>query len=173
MNTSLKIASENIINQLIGFLQQLPDQLYTTPLPLLSDNTIGKHIRHIVEFYECTFSGTNTGTVNYDLRLRNVHLETDKVCCIEKLQHITGLIRAVNEDTYLNLQMSMATSEAPLQTGTSLYRELVYNIEHAVHHMAIIRMAIRSANFPVELPDSFGVAFSTIQYQASAPANFR
>jgi hypothetical protein len=173
MDTSIKIASLHIINQLIDFLEQLPQHLYTTPLLLLSDSTIGKHTRHIIEFYECVLFSANTGTVNYDARTRDIHLETDKLFCIDKLHHLANFIGKINGDTPLKLQMSLSATEAPVQTETSFFRELMYTMEHAIHHMAIIRIAIKSTNSSIELPVSFGVAFSTLQYQASAcPAKF-
>lgn len=167
MNDNLKKASLEIVNQLIEFLQQLPDDIYTKPLLLLSNNTIGKHIRHIVEFYECVFTCSNSGMVNYDVRRRSIRLETDKIFCVGKLHYIATLICSVHTDEKLRLQMSYSAGE-PVYIDSSISRELVYNMEHAIHHMAIIKMSIISINVPVALPHNFGVAFSTIQYKTSA-----
>ncbi|TAG65626.1 MAG: DinB family protein, partial [Runella slithyformis] len=50
---------------------------------------------------------------------------------------------------------------------TTLSRELVYIAEHAIHHLAILKIALR-AHFPdIALPVHFGVAYSTVQYQNS------
>jgi uncharacterized damage-inducible protein DinB len=167
MNNSLKAASITIITQLIELLQLLPDHTYTAPLPLLSGNTIGKHIRHIAEFYECVITGSHTGTVNYDARCRNTRLETDRLFCIEKLHHIAELSCSVSTEKKLNWQMSFSATTEPVKTESSLMRELAYAMEHAIHHMAIIKMAIKSIHLPIELPPDFGVAFSTVQYRAA------
>jgi len=50
---------------------------------------------------------------------------------------------------------------------TTAMRELVYNIEHAVHHMAIIKIGVREIANYIELPLDFGIAASTIRYQES------
>ena len=53
---------------------------------------------------------------------------------------------------------------------TNFLRELVYNIEHVVHHMAIIKIGIREAAPKVKLPHDFGIAASTIRYQETTVA---
>ncbi|MBK7681685.1 MAG: hypothetical protein IPJ26_04015 [Bacteroidetes bacterium] len=51
-------------------------------------------------------------------------------------------------------------------TVNSTYkRELAYNIEHAIHHMAIIKIAIENAYSDIVLDKAFGVAPSTIRFQ--------
>lgn len=47
---------------------------------------------------------------------------------------------------------------------TNLYRELIYNLEHAVHHMAIMKIAMPEIAPYIVLPPDFGIALSTIQY---------
>jgi hypothetical protein len=79
MNTSLIKATSDIIHQLTVFLQQLPEHVFAVPLTLLSENTIGKHIRHIIEFYESVFTGSGTGIIAYDARTRDTRLETDQL----------------------------------------------------------------------------------------------
>ena len=58
-------------------------------------------------------------------------------------------------------------SDESLKVPTNEERELVYNIEHAIHHMAIIRIGIEN-DFPhAHLPDKFGFAYSTIKHLKS------
>ena len=46
---------------------------------------------------------------------------------------------------------------------TSLYREITYNIEHTVHHLAIINIALKQNFKYVETSENFGYSSSTIQ----------
>ncbi|KPM32074.1 Hypothetical protein I595_1723 [Croceitalea dokdonensis DOKDO 023] len=46
---------------------------------------------------------------------------------------------------------------------STFFRELLYNIEHLVHHLAIIKIGIQSLESKVEISDDFGIAASTIR----------
>ena len=46
-------------------------------------------------------------------------------------------------------------------------REITYNIEHIVHHMALVKIGIKEACRNVILPEEFGIAVSTIKYHKS------
>ena len=48
-------------------------------------------------------------------------------------------------------------------TGSSLGRELVYAIAHAIHHYALISIMARLME--ARLPENFGVAPSTVTHQ--------
>ena len=48
---------------------------------------------------------------------------------------------------------------------TNYLRELTYNIEHAVHHMAIIKIGIREVAPYVVIPGDFGIAVSSLRYR--------
>jgi hypothetical protein len=47
---------------------------------------------------------------------------------------------------------------------TNYYREVAYNLEHTIHHMALIRVGVNEVS-SIVLPDQFGVAYSTIKYK--------
>jgi hypothetical protein len=49
--------------------------------------------------------------------------------------------------------------------NSSLYRELLFNIEHAIHHMAILKIGTKIVLPEWDLPQQFGVAPSTIRHQ--------
>ena len=52
----------------------------------------------------------------------------------------------------------------PEKISTNYFREIAYNLEHTIHHMALIRVGLRElGDIPVD--DSYGVASSTIKYR--------
>ena len=164
---SLKSVSTDSLMQLAEVVGQLTDSEYARPLDVLSGNTIGKHVRHILEFYELLAGSAQTGRLNYDRRQRDLRLEADTD---EALRRIGTIDRAIhhldlNQPLHLEADLSVAGAET-IQIPSSFARELLYNVEHAIHHMALIQVAVQDAFPAVELPSHFGVAYSTVQHQA-------
>ncbi|WP_340202640.1 DinB family protein [Ascidiimonas sp. W6] len=155
------------LNQLISLLNQLSDVEFSSRLEILNESSIGMHIRHIIEFYQCLDSATKTGQVNYDGRKRNLLLENDKALCVKAIQEIETSISSIKTDQSLVLCCDYSqeedTASELIHINTSVLRELQYNLEHTVHHMAIIRIGVKTFETSVELDPDFGVAASTIR----------
>jgi len=163
-------ATFEILNQLINLLEELRDEEYVQPLDIISQNTIGKHVRHIVEFYEEMIKGLESGTINYDARNRNLKLETDKNLVIVTLNTINTKIFAALYDRPLKLVCVFDPNEEAQLINTTRNREVAYNIEHTIHHFAIIKIAITTHFGDITLPENFGVAHSTIKHQQAVCA---
>jgi uncharacterized damage-inducible protein DinB len=155
--------SSEILNQLIQVIDQLNDEQYAKSLTVLSGNSIGKHVRHIVEFFECLISGYENGLVDYDSRLRNVALENSRVTAIDYMKRISASI-SLFADKNLLLACNYG-DDTSITSHSSFNREVVYNVEHTIHHMAIIRIAVQEMFKSVSLPENFGIAYSTVKYQ--------
>jgi hypothetical protein len=54
----------------------------------------------------------------------------------------------------------------PMATS-SIGRELLYAYDHAVHHLAIIKLGIKAEIPDVEIDSNIGVAASTLRHQLS------
>ncbi len=162
----LKNSALLIIDQIKSLVEQLSVDEYTASLDLLSGNSIGKHIRHVVEFFDLLVSISEDNIINYDDRDRDEKIETDKIICINKLNSIISKISLLDANQPLTLQVSYSTDDGmPIDVQTSVNRELAYNIEHAIHHMAIIKIAVITVFPNIRLAENFGVAYSTIRYQ--------
>jgi hypothetical protein len=163
----LQHSSLRTLHALEVLLEQLTEREYTQPLQVLSASSIGKHVRHILEFYECLFQGLSTGVVDYDARQRDLRLETDKAFSLATIQALHHQIQTTTHDVSLQLQVHLEDSDSLIAIPTTLYRELVYNSEHCIHHLALIRIAVETSFPDTTLPSSFGVAYSTVRYQQS------
>jgi len=56
--------------------------------------------------------------------------------------------------------------EGYLNIQTNFEREIAYNLEHTIHHMALIRVGVAEAT-TLQVPDEFGVASATVKYRKS------
>jgi uncharacterized damage-inducible protein DinB len=157
-------ATREIIDQLRDLAEKLSSNDFTRPLPLLLENSIGQHFRHIIEFYEVMIGGAPKGEINYDSRKHDPALEQSKQKCLERLE---GIKMAIASKPAMNLKLSGSyTREADIRftVSTNIERELVYNIEHAIHHMAIIRIALQHEFPDVPVSAAFGYAYSTLKH---------
>lgn len=166
----LQKATFDILGQLSDLLEQFEPEEYTKPLDVISGNTVGKHVRHIVEFYVCLVQGMKKGIVNYDDRKRDLGLETKLDYVQSTIQHILSDVFKQPMDVPMEIQMQLQPNENPICIQTTFFRELAYNLEHTIHHFALIRIALESEFKDIMLPASFGIAYSTLQYQAKVCA---
>jgi hypothetical protein len=157
-----------ILDQLGSLVSQIREEDYFKPIETLSGSTIGQHLRHTLEFFICLEQGFVKGKINYDKRNHDKLIETDKFLGVAAIARIKDFIASQNDDKILELEVGYDLHQDDFVTiGTSYLRELVYNIEHAVHHMALIKIGVREAASYITLPAEFGIAASTIRYKES------
>jgi len=158
------------LKEIKNLLVRLPPNLYTAPKEILTGATIGQHFRHILEFYFCLEKGTKSGTVCYDDRERNLLIESDVIYAVNSIENSIHFIVSLKEDKplLLNANYSHIPNEQTI-IQTSLYRELAYALDHTVHHLAIVKIALSEEKDKVELDSNFGVAPSTIRYRKQIP----
>jgi hypothetical protein len=162
----LSTACCTILNQLSDLVGQLKDNDFAKPSKALSNSTIGQHLRHTLEFFICLEQGYELGLVNYDKRSHDKLIETDKFIALGTIQKISEFISSKKIDQPLKLEVGYnLNDEDAITIETNYYRELIYNIEHAVHHMAIMKIGIHEVAPYISLPADFGVAASTIRYK--------
>ena len=158
-------ASKEICNQLFQLCDKLDSKEYAYCSSLLLGSSIGKHMRHIIEFYDILREGSEIGEVNYDTRVRNIQIETKLEAAKDRLTSILSWLEelSVNKNLSVYFQFDMENDNVK-QVRSNLMRELAYNMEHAIHHMALIRIAL-DQQFPhVNIDPNFGLAYSTIRY---------
>ena len=159
----LKKPIQNIFVQLTESLHQLSGEEYTRPSKTLFHASIGQHVRHIIELFLCLEKGYDSGIVNYEKRKRDYQIETDKELATSLLKEIYQDIDRSNKDISLEADDYCDPMEI-VSIPSNYYRELAYNLEHTIHHMALIRIGINEIS-SVRLPEEFGVAYSTFKYR--------
>lgn len=167
----LKQACTHILEQLTDVCRQVEHEHFSHPVEILGMSTVGQHIRHTLEFFICLERGVERGVVNYDKREHDKLLETDKALAAATIDAIKQFVARVAGDIPLNLEVGYdLAKEQYITVQTNVSRELVYNIEHAVHHMALIKIGVREIAPYVQLPSDFGIAASTIRFKEMAGA---
>lgn len=148
------------LSELVSLLAQISNQEYTLQCKQLSNSTIGQHTRHIIEMFECLLSQYEAGIVNYDKRNRNYQIESDTVFALESIEFLKNQLD--REDKKILLQQSVDSQE--LYIESNYFRELLYNLEHCIHHQALIKVAVLQIRH-LQINADFGVARSTLEYR--------
>jgi len=161
----LQQSVRNVFMQLTASLELLNDAQYTHPSETLSHATIGQHVRHIIEMFICLEEGYVNGVVNYEKRKRDRKIETQREVAIALLKKIYEGLQKENRSIIMEAAFD-EDSQDPVHFDTNYYREVAYNLEHTIHHMALIKVGIREVS-DMEVPENFGVASSTIKFRSA------
>lgn len=159
MNNILVTEAATTLKRLLYMLQDLSLDEYTEKLPLLGDSSIGEHTRHIIELFQVLLAGYQCGEINYDNRERDTRIQTNIEVAMEMVAHIISSIGKPNKDLILK---TLSHQERPFVTNYD--RELLYNVEHCIHHQAIIRIGLGILEKNTN-DEAFGVAPSTLLYR--------
>lgn len=151
---------KNSLNELTDLLQQLSQNEYSNSCAELSGATIGEHTRHIIEMFQCLENQYDFGIVNYDRRERNTRIQTDTAFAIENIVVVQQNLDKKNK----NLELLQIIDGEEIRIESNYFRELLYNLEHCIHHQALIKVAILQCE-TVTIDPNFGVARSTIEYR--------
>lgn len=157
---SLHTEAKEILLQVITTINTLTYDEYNTKISILSNASIGEHTRHIIELFQQLHSGYATGLVDYDNRKRNIKLQENIDEAIEALaQLIKQLAKPCKE---LKLVTLYNNGENYILSNYS--REIMFNIEHCIHHQALIKVGLLYLN-KNNINNNFGVAKATLKYR--------
>jgi hypothetical protein len=95
----LKQNSITILLQIANLVMQIDEQHYSEQLPLLNNNTVAKHIRHILELYVQLLLGIEFSEINYDKRERNLLIEHNKTYTLDFINQLIEKINGVQNDS--------------------------------------------------------------------------
>jgi len=163
-----------ILTQLQDVISKIPEDDFRRPLSTLSGATVGQHVRHALEFFDCLMNGVKTGVVNYDQRRRDKEIETDPSVAITCIERVRNLVLSASGSMPLTMEVCYDITSGRFATiETNYHRELAYNVEHVTHHMAILKIGIKELAPDLALPEHFGVAVSTVRYRGEGSVVLR
>ncbi|KEQ18180.1 hypothetical protein GZ78_11580 [Endozoicomonas numazuensis] len=155
------------LSELESVLLHLSEKQYKKTSSLLS-SSVGTHVRHIIEFYHCFFKGLDYGAIDYDNRPRNPVLEESVDQALEYLKNVHLLLSGQDMSHYPETVsvVALTGSGSPVQTSSSIIRELLFLQSHTTHHLALIALMLEQEG--IKLPLDFGVATSTRRHRQAA-----
>ena len=166
-SSALVQAIVEILDQGEMLLTEVSDDVYTRTLPSAFNASIGGHYRHCLDHFRGLLEAVPAGDLNYDHRERGTLVETDRFAALNATRELRHGWRQVNgEQLGRAIGVTCKTSYATNGSQTaesSVGREIMYCVAHAVHHYALI--GIMSAMMDLKLPAGFGVAPSTLKHQ--------
>ena len=148
----MKYLHRTLLEDLMDLCERLDDQQYCYNSKLLNGASIGQHLRHSAEFYLYLFQGIPTQTVNYDERKHDLLIETDRKHAIKTLSDLSDQLKQTPSSFALQL-FSNETEAKEKPFVTSVDRELLYCLDHAIHHQALIKIGLKE----LQIADFVGI----------------
>lgn len=168
MGSSTLVSSfGEVLSQGELLLTALDDVTFTKSLPIAFDATVGGHYRHCLDHVEKLLEGLHEGVIDYDARTRDPRIENSREAALGKTLDLARRIRQLGEadpstPLVMRCRSSYSIEEVPA-VPTTLEREIIFCISHAIHHYALI--AVMCRDMGVVLPEGFGTAPSTLRYR--------
>lgn len=166
--SSLLVSGRETLSRCCRLLETLPDTVYSHRVPEAYNATIGSHIRHCLNHFEGLLDGLADGLVDYDDRTRDPRIETDRRFAREQIQRRLEALDRLDADALdrpLRVRASVHAQLEPAESPSTVGRELMFCVIHAVHHFALIGMMAAHLHQP--LPEDFGLAPSTVKHLRS------
>ncbi|MEO8026712.1 MAG: DinB family protein [Bryobacteraceae bacterium] len=163
-------ANTGWLRQALSLLARIGDDVYSSVPGSLAPHRAGAHLRHILDFYECFLDGLDSAHIDYDARKRDESIATSRVDAAAKIRDLIARLESaplLRGDALVWVRLEAADAELipdPYMTS-SVARELQSLSSHTVHHFALIAMTLNAHG--VEVDSDFGVAPSTLRYQAA------
>jgi uncharacterized damage-inducible protein DinB len=166
-------AAIDILRQGEDLLRVLSAQNYARRVPVVFNASIGGHYRHCLDHFASLLLALDVDAVDYDRRQRDPAIETRpdlaRALTAEMRRTLEQLEpEALRSEVTARCEVSYTHGNSPV-TRSTLGRELVYCIAHAIHHYALI--AVMARLLDVSLPDDFGIAPSTVKHNTTTRAS--
>jgi uncharacterized damage-inducible protein DinB len=153
-------------------LPAISDEAYTCKLAVAFNSSIGGHYRHCLDHFQILLNAVGAGDLDYDQRERGTRVETDRLAALEATRELIVGYQDLDpawlsRSLAVTCKTNYATSGSQTSPST-IGREVMYSVAHAVHHYALI--GVMAGILGVPLPAGFGIAPSTLKHQATALA---
>ncbi|VAV93139.1 hypothetical protein MNBD_ALPHA06-1188 [hydrothermal vent metagenome] len=156
-------AIKNNLTVGVELVSSLSDTQYRDTSVEPYHSSIGSHIRHVLDIFDCIFSGLQSGQINLAARSRNLDVEQDRQIALayfaETFRQLDALQTA---DMNQIVQVSDDLGTGEITCNYTLGAALVQAHSHAIHHFASLGYIV--SKLGLALPNSdFGYNPTTPQ----------
>jgi hypothetical protein len=157
-----------VLDQGEALLREIEDVSYARKVETAFNSSIGGHYRHCIDHFRCLLESIDVGDVNYDHRERDTLIEHDRFAALNATRSLREGFERLREDC-LERELGVVCKTSYASSGSqfslsTVGREIMYVVAHAVHHYALI--GLMGGLMGLKLPPGFGVAPSTLKHQA-------
>lgn len=159
--------SEHCVDQCEALLNMISEEGYVHQSQ--DSASIGTHMRHVLDRFQCLFIGLPNQTVDYDARKRDKSIETNmaaaRFAAASLKRRLSDLELRGGQCGGLSVRESVHHASPQVSVTSNLQRELMGLITHATHHLALMVMIGKQLGY--EFDKDLGKAASTIIHERS------
>ncbi len=145
-------AIEKNLERGIKLLNSISNQQYSNTSVAPYYSSIGGHMRHILDIFDCLFEGLPNGLVDLSARKRNELVEADTA---EGIRYFIAIISKLQQLKSVDLNQLILVSDdlgmGKVEQNYTLGSLLIQAHSHATHHFASLGYII--AQLGIEIPD--------------------
>jgi len=160
----LLAAMDEVLEQGEALLTGLSDAQYAQAA---TGGSIGAHYRHSLEHFKILFEAVKDNHIDYDRRERDQRLQTERLVALKTtrdFRETTRFLSTLSPERPLEVRSKISYAAAvSYAVPSTLGREIMYAVSHAIHHHALIGMICGLGKIAV--PTDFGLAPATIAHR--------
>ncbi|WP_025740056.1 hypothetical protein [Aquimarina pacifica] len=154
------------LNNAISLLQTLDESIYTDTSVGPYYSSIGSHMRHTLDFFDCIVNGLDSNLIDLTARKRDEILSTNKDAAIHFIYQLQEtLVSYVDVSTDYLIHVVDDMGQGKVTVNYTLESILAHANSHAVHHYATIGYILDRLNIEIKI-SGFG-------YNPTTPVNKR
>lgn len=156
------LALSTVLSELVTLLERMSDIDYAWRPRAEVSGSIGAHVRHCVDHVQVVLDRCADAVISFDERRRGTAIEHSRAIGLDALRRSVDRLhseRMPPMDEPLLLDARLDHAGACVRVESSVGRELIYVLQHTIHHNAVIALLLASRSGDV--PARFGYAPST------------
>ena len=147
---------------IVELLEHTGDETYLWKPSGGVSGSIGAHVRHVLDHVNVLAESPRPQVLSYDYRVRDTRIEQSRTAGIAALRLAIARLGNLADGPYdqmVTLEAMVEHGQPPVAVTTSLAREMVFALQHTIHHQAIIAVLLQQVGVPT--PTRFGYAPAT------------